>query len=126
MALIATPCAFAKDDDDDKVPAAEVEKIEATLSTLGCKGYEGLKKEEQGIYEIDDAKCAMGTVDIKLDKDYTVILDLALLTASTPQRRRASDNQKASRREVRLAFFAREYSFGKMPTTPLPSAAILR
>jgi len=48
--------------------AAEVEKVEATLSTLGCKGYEGLKKEEQGIYEIDDAKCAMGTVDIKLDK----------------------------------------------------------
>ena len=57
-----------------KVPAAEVEKVEATLSALGCKGYEGLKKEEQGIYEIDDAKCAMGTVDIKLDKDYTVIL----------------------------------------------------
>ncbi len=38
------------------------------------QAYEGLKKEEQGIYEIDDAKCAMGTVDIKLDKDYTVIL----------------------------------------------------
>ncbi len=74
LALIATTGAYAKDDDDDKVPAAEVEKIEATLSTLGCKGYEGVKKEEQGIYEIDDAKCAMGTIDIKLDKDYTVIL----------------------------------------------------
>ena len=58
-------------DDDDKVPAAEVE---AALSMLGCSGYEELKKEEQGIYEIDDAKCKMGTVDIKLDKDYTVIL----------------------------------------------------
>ena len=68
LALIATTGAYAKDDDDAKVPAAEVEKVEATLSTLGCKGYEGLKKEEQGIYEIDDAKCAMGTVDIKLDK----------------------------------------------------------
>jgi hypothetical protein len=45
-----------------------------TLSTLGCSGYQSLKKEEQGIYEIDDAKCKMGTVDIKLDKDYTVIL----------------------------------------------------
>ena len=71
---LGTSMAFAADDADDKVPAAEVEKVEATLSTLGCKGYEGLKKEEQGIYEIDDAKCAMGTVDIKLDKDYTVIL----------------------------------------------------
>lgn len=74
LALGAAPFAFAADDDDDKVPAAEVEKIEATLSALGCKGYEGLKKEEQGVYEIDDAKCAMGTMDIKLDKDYTVIL----------------------------------------------------
>ena len=75
LALSAAPFAFAADDDDDdKVPAAEVEKIEAALSALGCKGYEGLKKEEEGIYEIDDAKCAMGTVDIKLDKDYTVIL----------------------------------------------------
>jgi predicted outer membrane protein len=76
LALGAAPSAFAADDDDDKVPAAEVEKIEATLSALGCKGYEGVKKEEQGIFEIDDAKCAMGTMDIKLDKDYTVILIL--------------------------------------------------
>jgi hypothetical protein len=70
----ATGFAFAKGDDDDKVPAAEVTKIEETLSTLGCSGYESVKKEEQGIYEIEDAKCKMGTVDIKLDKDYTVIL----------------------------------------------------
>ena len=49
-------------------------KIEETLSTLGCSGYESLKKEEQGIYEIDAAKRKMGTLDIKLDKDYTVIL----------------------------------------------------
>jgi hypothetical protein len=75
LALGAAPFAFAADDDDDdKVPAAEVTKIEETLSTLGCSGYESIKKEEQGVYEIDDAKCKMGTVDIKLDKDYTVIL----------------------------------------------------
>jgi hypothetical protein len=74
LTLGAAPFAFAEDDDDDKVPAAEVEKIEAVLSELGCSGYEGLKKEEQGVYEIDDAKCKMGTMDIKLDKDYTVIL----------------------------------------------------
>ena len=74
LALSAAPFAFAEDDDDDKVPAAEVAKIEAALSALGCKGYEGVKKEEQGVYEIDDAKCAMVTMDINLDKDYTVIL----------------------------------------------------
>jgi hypothetical protein len=69
-----TGFALAKDADDEKVPAAEVTKIEETLSTLGCSGYESVKKEEQGIYEIEDAKCKMGIVDIKLDKDYTVIL----------------------------------------------------
>ena len=73
LALVNTG-AYAKDDDDDKVPAAELEKVQATLTALGCTGYEEIKKEEQGIYEIDDAKCNMGTVDIKLDKDYTVIL----------------------------------------------------
>jgi len=71
LALAATS-AYA--DDDDDVPAAEVTKIEETLSTLGCSGYEGIEKEDSGIYEIEDAKCKMGTMDIKLDKDYTVIL----------------------------------------------------
>jgi hypothetical protein len=74
LAVSAAPFAFAEDDDDDDVPAAEVTKIEETLSTFGCSGYESIKKEEQGVYEIDDAKCKMGTMDIKLDKDFTVIL----------------------------------------------------
>jgi hypothetical protein len=74
LTICAAGFAFAADDDDDKVPAAEVEKIEGVLSTLGCKGYEGIEKESSGVYEIEDAKCAIGTMDIKLDKDYTVIL----------------------------------------------------
>ena len=73
IGLCAT-AAYAVDDDDSKVPAAELEKVQATITALGCTGYEEIEKEEQGIYEIDDAKCKMGTVDIKLDKDYTVIL----------------------------------------------------
>jgi len=32
------------------------------------------RRRSRGIYEIDDAKCKMGTVDIKLEKDYTVLL----------------------------------------------------
>jgi hypothetical protein len=74
LALMLVSTAAYAEDDDDKVPAAEVEKIEGVLATLGCKGYEEIKKEEQGVYEIDDAKCEMGTVDIELDNDYTVIL----------------------------------------------------
>ena len=38
LGLCATDFAFADDDDDDKVPAAEVTKVEDTLSTLGCNG----------------------------------------------------------------------------------------
>ena len=73
LALAGT-VAYAEDDDDDKVPAAEVEKIEAVLSDLGCSGFEELEKEDNGVYEVDDAKCKMGTVDIKLDKDYSVLV----------------------------------------------------
>ena len=74
LALGSSAALAADDDDDDKVPAAEVERIEAVLSDLGCSGYEGLKKEEEGVYEIDDAKCKMGTMDVKLDKDIKVLL----------------------------------------------------
>jgi hypothetical protein len=72
--MLAATCAYADDDDDDNLPAAEVEKIEEVLSTLGCDGYEGIEKEDSGIYEVEDAKCKMGTMDIKLDKDHSVIL----------------------------------------------------
>jgi hypothetical protein len=61
-------------EDDDKVPEAEMAKVTAALADLGCKDPEGVKKEEEGIYEIDDAKCKMGTMDIKLDKDLSVVL----------------------------------------------------
>jgi hypothetical protein len=49
-------------------------KVTAALADLGCRDPEGVKHEQEGIYEIDDAKCKMGTMDIKLDKDFTVIL----------------------------------------------------
>jgi hypothetical protein len=74
LAVAGISLAYAEDDDDDKIPAAEVEKIEAVLSDLGCKGYEEIEEEDAGVYEIDDAKCKMGTMDIKLDKDFTVLL----------------------------------------------------
>jgi Peptidase propeptide and YPEB domain len=74
LALALASTAAYGEDDDDKIPAAQVEKIEAVLSELGCSGYEEIEKEDQGIYEIDDAKCKMGTVDIKLDKDYKVVV----------------------------------------------------
>jgi hypothetical protein len=69
---LGTTLAYAED--DDKVPEAEMAKVTAALADLGCKDPEGVKKEEEGIYEIDDAKCKMGMMDIKLDKDLSVVL----------------------------------------------------
>jgi len=42
--------AFAEDD-DDKVPEAEMAKVTAALADLGCKDPEGVKKEQEGIYD---------------------------------------------------------------------------
>ena len=71
---MATTGVYAEDDDDDKVPEAEMKQVMAALKALGCEDGEGFKKEAEGVYEIDDAKCKMGTMDIKLDKDFKVIL----------------------------------------------------
>ncbi|HEY7548607.1 MAG TPA: hypothetical protein VH913_03710 [Hyphomicrobiaceae bacterium] len=56
------------------VSSAEAEKIQAALKTWDCSG--GKMEQETdgtGIYEVDDAACAGGQYDIKLDKDFKVI-----------------------------------------------------
>ena len=47
--------AFAEED-EDKVPEADMAKLKAALTDLGCTDGEHFKKEAEGIYEIDDAK----------------------------------------------------------------------
>lgn len=71
LTLAAAP-AFAN---DDVPPSAEEQKsITAALEALGCKGWDEIEKEtkKDGGYhfEIDDAQCADGQYDIKLDKDF--------------------------------------------------------
>lgn len=74
LALVGT-VALAAEEKEEKPSEAEMTKIMAVLAELGCEDGEHFKKEEEeGIYEIDDAKCKMGTMDIKLDKDFKVIL----------------------------------------------------
>jgi hypothetical protein len=86
--VLALGCTAAlAEDDDDKVPEADMAKVTAALADLGCKDPEGVKKEEEGIYEIDDAKCKMGTMDIKLDKDFRSFLFRAIRHA-TPRAQR--------------------------------------
>lgn len=68
LALAATP-ALA----DKAATPEEVTKIEAALKDMGCNGYDEIEKENEGHFEIDDAQCADGQYDIKLDKDFKLM-----------------------------------------------------
>ena len=114
LALSAAPFAFAADDDDDdKVPAAEVEKVEATLSALGCKGYEGLKKEAGRYLRDRRRQVRDGHDGYQARQGLHGHLDLTLLTASTLRASRKRQ-PKGEPTRSRLAFFvARETLSGK-------------
>jgi hypothetical protein len=60
---------------DTPVSPAEAEKIQTTLQAWGCSGGKMEQETEAtGVYEVDDAKCKDGQYDIKLDKDFKVIV----------------------------------------------------
>ena len=60
---------------DTPVTPAEVEKIKAALEVLGCSdGKIEKETERSGSFEVDDAKCKDGQHDIKLDKDFKMIM----------------------------------------------------
>jgi hypothetical protein len=60
---------------DTPVTPAEAEKIKAALEAVGCTGGKMEKETEgSGYFEVDDAKCRDGQYDIKLDKDFKVIV----------------------------------------------------
>jgi hypothetical protein len=60
---------------DTPVTSAEAEKIKAALEAVGCTGGKMEKETEgSGYFEVDDAKCRDGQYDIKLDKDFKVIV----------------------------------------------------
>ena len=60
---------------DEKPTEDEAAKIKATLTEWGFEGgvYEK-ESEATGVYEIDDAKKIGVQYDVKLDKDFKVIL----------------------------------------------------
>lgn len=60
---------------DKPVTPAEAEEIQAALKEWGCTGGKMEQETEAtGVYEVDDAKCHGGQYDIKLDKDFKVIV----------------------------------------------------
>jgi hypothetical protein len=54
------------------------EKIKAALESFGCSGGKIEKEDDDNtlLYEIDEAKCKSGEYDIKLDKNFNVIIML--------------------------------------------------
>jgi len=60
---------------DKPVSQADAEKIQAALKAWGCSGGKMEQETEAtGVFEVDDAKCHGGQYDIKLDKDFKVIV----------------------------------------------------
>lgn len=74
-AAVALLCAFGAARADDDTPASpdEIKAIEAALAPLGCTFGE-VDKESPNRFEIDDAQCAMGQYDFKLDGKQRIIL----------------------------------------------------
>jgi hypothetical protein len=74
---LGTSLAFAAEEKEEEhtLSDAQAAKVKAALAEIGCGEWEHAKHEEEGdVYEIDDAACKMGTMDIKLDKDFKVLL----------------------------------------------------
>jgi uncharacterized tellurite resistance protein B-like protein len=70
-ALLSNAVALA----DSPVSPEEAEKIKAAMEAFGCTGGKMEKETEAGgTFEVDDAKCRDGQYDIKLDKDFKVIV----------------------------------------------------
>jgi hypothetical protein len=60
---------------DAPVSPADAERIQAVLQAWGCSGGKMEQETEAtSVYEVDDAKCKDGQYDIKLDKDFKIIV----------------------------------------------------
>ncbi len=51
---------------------AEMTGVRATLEKIGCTA-EVIEKENADLFEVDDASCAIGQYDVKLDADFSII-----------------------------------------------------
>jgi len=81
IALVAAGCIGSSTfaiSGDIPVSPAEAEKIKAALEAFGCTADKMEKESEDSAfpYEVDDAKCKGGKYNIKLDKDFKVIIML--------------------------------------------------
>jgi hypothetical protein len=60
---------------DAPVSPADAEKIQAAIKPWGCSGGKMERETEAtGVFEVDDAKCPGGQYDLRLDKDFNVVV----------------------------------------------------
>ena len=60
--VLALGCTAAlAEDDDDKVPEADMAKVTAALADLGCKDPEGVKKDKRARSTMPSARWALWT-----------------------------------------------------------------
>lgn len=74
MVVFALGWGTAHADDDDDLSKAQETQLKKVLATIGCDGWEEVEVEDNGTIEVEDAKCKMGTMDIKLNKNMEVQL----------------------------------------------------
>lgn len=58
--------------DDDELSKEATEKVKAAIAKMNCTGWDEVEVEDNGVIELEDVKCDIGTVDIKLTKDYKI------------------------------------------------------
>ena len=75
LSLVGLPATVFAQDADDTVEALaspeEVQRVAETLSKIGCEASK-VEKESDDLFEVDDATCAIGQYDIKLNGDYKI------------------------------------------------------
>ncbi|MGD9738660.1 MAG: hypothetical protein AB7O56_07685 [Bauldia sp.] len=72
IAFVAAPA--AAQEVEATATAAEVEGVTATLAMVGCEvGEATVEKENDNLFEIDDAQCGTGQFDIKLDAEFNIV-----------------------------------------------------
>ena len=57
---------------EEMASEAEAAKLAETLAKIGCKAG-AVEKESAELFEVDDAECAIGQYDVKLDGAFNII-----------------------------------------------------
>jgi hypothetical protein len=65
-----SPGAFA----EQEASKEEAAKIAEVIKAFNCEMPKEIEKEDSGIFELDDVKCQAGQFDIKVGKDFKVMV----------------------------------------------------